>query len=148
MTALTLHPPKLLPAAATLILGGSLILAATARIENFAAPPSPPPATATTALNFIDLPDGGVAVHAAADGALVATIPARDDGFLRMTLRLLAAARARQNIGRAAPFTLTKMPGGRLRLADPATGLTIELEAFGPSNVAEFATFFVPERQP
>lgn len=148
MTALSLHPPRLLPTTAACILGGTLLLAATARMENFAAPLAPPPATATAALNFTDLSNGGVAVHAAAGGALVATIAARDDGFLRMTLRLLASARMRQRIGPAAPFMLTQMPGGRMRLADPATGLTIELEAFGPSNVAEFAKLFVPEHNP
>jgi hypothetical protein len=30
-------------------------------------------------------------------------------------------------------------------LADPATGLSVELEAFGPSNVGEFTHFFASE---
>ena len=32
-----------------------------------------------------------------------------------------------------------------MKLGDPATGLSIELEAFGPSNVGEFAHFFPSE---
>ena len=68
-----------------------LVGAAVARLDNFAAAPAAPPTIATEALTFTDLADGGVSVRNASTGELVATIPARNDGFLRMTLRLLAA---------------------------------------------------------
>jgi putative photosynthetic complex assembly protein len=132
----------MIPGIAGVILGGTLLCATAARLTGFAAPPAPPAPIASRSLSFADLSNGGVAVRDGASHALLADVPARSDGFLRMTLRLLAAARTRQNIGAAQPFLLTEFAGGRMQLCDPATGLVIELEAFGPSNIAEFATFF------
>jgi putative photosynthetic complex assembly protein len=145
MTTLAAQLPKLVPGAVAVILGGTLVCATAARLANFAAPATQPAPIASLALTFTDLPDGGVAVRNAATGQLAATVPARNDGFLRMTLRLLAAARLRQNIGQAQPFELIEFAGGRMRLSDPATGLAVELEAFGPSNVGEFTRLFTPE---
>ena len=142
------YSSRLIPAAVALILGGALLSATLARLSGYAAPPAPPPIVATRLLTFTDLINGGIAVHTPATGARIATIPARDDGFLRMTLRLLAAARQRQHIGRHRPFELTEFAGGRMQLRDPATGLQVELEAFGPSNVAEFAQLLPTEPQP
>lgn len=136
---------RIVPGMTAATLGGVLLCATLARLENFAAPPAAPPILASEALTFSDLPNGGVAVRDGITGQLIANIPARDDGFLRMTMRLLVAARLRQNIGQDQPFELTKFSGGRMRLSDPATGLGIELEAFGPSNIGEFAKFFTPE---
>jgi putative photosynthetic complex assembly protein len=135
--------PRLIPGFVVLTLSGVILCATLARLENFAHPPAPPPVIATAELTFTDLADGGVSVRNAAS-RVVATIPARDDGFLRMTLRLLAAARLRQHIGQEKPFTLTEFAGGRMRLADPTTGLSVELEAFGPSNVGEFTYLLTP----
>jgi putative photosynthetic complex assembly protein len=137
--------PRLIPGVIVVTLCGVLLCATLARLENFAGAPATPPVIAKAELTFTDLADGGVSVRNAASGQVVATIPARDDGFLRMTLRLLAAARLRQHIGQEQPFMLTEFTGGRMRLADPATGLSIELEAFGPSNVGEFTHFFASE---
>jgi putative photosynthetic complex assembly protein len=150
MTALAAPRPSplrvsLIPGITAFILASVLLGATLARLENFAKAPAAPPALATAALTFSDMADGGVLVRNALNGGVVATIPFRDDGFLRMTLRLLAAARLRQHIGQDQPFTLTEFSGGRMLLADPATGLSIELEAFGPSNVGEFRHFFAPE---
>ncbi len=124
-------------AVVAVVLGAALLSATLARLTGYATPPAPPPIVAARALSFTDLGNGGVAVKSP-DGARIATIPARGDGFLRMTLRLLAAARMRRHIGPREPFELTEFAGGRLQLRDPATGLHVELEAFGPSNEAEF----------
>jgi putative photosynthetic complex assembly protein len=137
--------PRLIPGVVIVTLSGVLLFSTLGRLENFTRAPAAPPVIAKAELTFTDLADGGVSVRNAASGQVVATIPARDDGFLRMTLRLLAAARLRQHIGQEQPFLLTEYTGGRMRLADPATGLSIELEAFGPSNVGEFTHFFSPE---
>jgi putative photosynthetic complex assembly protein len=150
LAAASQHPrpgklPRMIPGIIAVTLGGVLLGATLARLENFARPPGTPPAIAKAALTFTDLADGGVLVRSASSGQVVATIPSRDDGFLRMTLRLLAAARLRQHIGQQQPFLLTEFAGGRMLLADPATGLRIELEAFGPSNVGEFTHFFAAQ---
>jgi putative photosynthetic complex assembly protein len=148
MTALAApsHPllARLIPGAVALSLAGVLLCATLARLENFAGAPAAAPVIAKAELTFTDLADGGVVVRNAG-GKAVANIPSRDDGFLRMTLRLLAAARLRQHIGQQQPFMLTEFTGGRMLLADPATGLSVELEAFGPSNVGEFTHFFASE---
>jgi len=104
------HPrliARLIPAAVAVILGGALVSATLARLTGFGTLPSPPPARSTAYLSFTDLANGGVAVRDATSGKLVATIPDRGDGFVRMTLRLMAGMRMRENIGQSAPFILT-----------------------------------------
>jgi len=147
MSTLAAPATRMIPGAIGGLLGGVLLCAILARVTDYATLPPSPPVVARVALTFADRPDGGIAVHNAASGALVASIPARDDGFLRMTLRLLAAARMRAHIGPATPFIVTEFTGGAMRLTDPATGQNVELEAFGPSNIAEFAHFFPETHQ-
>jgi putative photosynthetic complex assembly protein len=115
-----------------------VVLSAAARFSGIATPAAPPPVIATTELTFSDLPDGSVAVHDFATGKVVATIAARNDGFMRTTLRVLAGQRAKLGIGREKPFMLSALSGGRIELTDTATGQTVELEAFGPSQINEF----------
>jgi putative photosynthetic complex assembly protein len=120
------------------VLGCVVVLSAAARFTGFATQPAPPPVIATTELTFSDLADGGVAVHDFATGKIVATIAARNDGFLRTTLRVLAGQRAKLGIGPEKPFLLEALQGGRIELTDTATGQNVELEAFGPSQINEF----------
>jgi putative photosynthetic complex assembly protein len=120
------------------VLGCVVVISAAARFTGFATPPAPPPVIATTELTFSDLPDGGVAVHDFSTGKIVATIAARNDGFLRTTLRVLAGQRAKLGIGPEKPFLLEALQGGRIELTDTATGQNVELEAFGPSQINEF----------
>ena len=61
------------------------------------------------------------------------------NGFLRSTMRGLARDRKRQDLGAEAPFRLTRWADGRLSLQDEATGRSIDLGAFGPTNAAVFA---------
>jgi len=122
------------------VLAVALVGAGAGRLTHFATPEAAPVALASTMLTFNDMPDGGVAVRLAGSGRTVETIPARGGGFLRSTMRVLATERERNGIGPAAPFILTALPGARMTLADAATGETLELEAFGPSNEGEFAT--------
>ncbi len=120
------------------VLGSVLVISAAARFTGFATPPAPPPVIASTELTFSDLADGGVAVHDYATGKIVATIAARNDGFLRTTLRVLVGQRIKENLGQDKPFRLDALEGGRMELTDTATGQQVELEAFGPSQINEF----------
>jgi putative photosynthetic complex assembly protein len=120
------------------VLAGVLVFSAAARFTGYATPPAPPPVIATTALTFSDLPDGGVAVHDYATGKIVSTIAARNDGFLRTTLRVLVGQRMKENLGDEKPFMLQALQGGRIQLTDTATGQTVELEAFGQNQINEF----------
>ena len=56
------------------------------------------------------------------------------------TLRALARERQRASLGQEAPFWLIGRTDGRLTLQDPSTGQRIDLESFGPSNAAVFAS--------
>jgi putative photosynthetic complex assembly protein len=123
-----------------LVAAGVVVLACgAAKFSGFANPPAPAPVIASVALTFADAPDGAVIVRDAATGHVLETVPARGGGFLRSTMRVMATERAADHIGPQKPFRLAALQGNRLQLTDTATGQTLELEAFGPSNAAEFA---------
>ena len=89
-------------------------------------------------LIFADGPQGAVIVKDAKHQTEIAKFEG-EQGFLRSTLRALARERKRQGIGPDAPMQLLGRADGRLTLLDPSTQQRIDLEAFGPSNVAVFA---------
>ena len=89
-------------------------------------------------LIFADGPQGSVVVKDAKNQIEIAKFEG-EQGFLRSTLRALARERKRQSIGPDAPMQLLGRADGRLTLLDPSTQQRIDLEAFGPSNVAVFA---------
>jgi putative photosynthetic complex assembly protein len=95
---------------------------------------------ATRDLLFRDQPNGGVAVFDAANTTSpIDVIAPETNGFLRATMRGLARQRLRQDADRETPFRLTGWADGRLTLADPTTGRSVEMEAFGVTNEAVFA---------
>jgi putative photosynthetic complex assembly protein len=103
---------------------------------------------AERALRFEDRPDGAIAVHAEPDGALVATVAAGGNGFLRGTLRALARERRQSGIGARAPFRLSLTADGSLWLQDTATARRIDLGAFGADNARVFAALLPSGRTP
>ena len=95
-------------------------------------------------LSFQDAPGG--AVRVVSEGAVIATLPPKTNGFLRSTMRGLVRARHAAGLGAEAPFHLTAWSDGRLTLDDPATGRRLDLEAFGPTNEAAFSRLLPLER--
>lgn len=91
-------------------------------------------------LRFEDRSNGGVAVIDGATGKLLTTASG-EQGFLRGAVRALARERASRKLGPEQPFKLISRTDGRLTLFDPSTGQRIDLESFGPANVAVFAPF-------
>lgn len=91
-------------------------------------------------LRFEDRSDGGVTVLDGRSGALL-TVLQGEQGFVRGTLRALTRERHARGIGSAQPFTLIARADGGVTLYDPATQQKVDLDSFGPSNVAEFARF-------
>ena len=57
-------------------------------------------------------------------------------------MRGMARERHREDIGAQTPFTLTRWTDGTVSLQDRATGRTINLDAFGPTNAEAFARLF------
>jgi len=102
-------------------------------------------------LRFADRSDGGIAVIDDASGALLDVVHG-EQGFLRGTLRGLVRERKRRGLTSAAPMQLIARADGRLTLADASTGERIELESFGPSNVAVYSRWLElatsPQEQP
>ena len=97
-------------------------------------------------ITFEDRQDGALIVTDAQNGAVLGIVEPGTNGFLRATMRGLARQRIQQGIGREAAFRLTAWQDGRLTLEDPTIKRRLDLEAFGPTNAAAFATFLTAER--
>jgi putative photosynthetic complex assembly protein len=91
-------------------------------------------------LRFEDRADGGVTVIDGHSGQTVDVLRG-EQGFVRGALRALARERRARDMGPQQPFRLTAHADGRVMLFDPATGARINLDSFGPSNVAAFARY-------
>lgn len=89
-------------------------------------------------LHFVDRPNGDIAVIDAASRLEVAQFQG-EQGFVRGALRALARERRRHELGPEQPFELTGHVDGRVTLRDPATGMRLNLESFGPTNAAVFS---------
>lgn len=100
---------------------------------------APAAAVESRDLRFDDRADGSVAVYDVAAGRFVARFEAGSGNFVRGVLRGFARERRLRGAGREQPMRLTRWADGRLSLDDPVTGRHVDLEAFGPTNAAEFA---------
>ena len=91
-------------------------------------------------LRFVDQPDGSINVIDQSTEQLVQNFQG-EQGFLRGTLRALVRERKLRGVDTVTEraFELIAHSSGRLTLRDPATGASIALESFGPSNTAVFA---------
>jgi putative photosynthetic complex assembly protein len=129
--------------AAAVLIGLSILAAGAARWTGVGTTDNPSgDAVDRLALRFEDRPDGAVAVFAAGDDRQVEVLAPGSNGFVRGVLRGLARERRARGVGSEPAFHLTRWADGRLSLDDPATGRTIELGAFGPTNAGVFATLF------
>lgn len=135
------------PAIACGILAGLAVLfAAFAPKAQLPAPAGPP--ETSLSLRFDDRPGGIVEVSDAVSGDLIASLGIGEGGFVRATVRGLAAARKRNGFGDETPFELLRYADGRLQLRDPDTNRTISLFAFGHDNAAAFGAFIDQRREP
>lgn len=127
--------PQLPKLAAFSAVGLALCLAAAGpRLGAHSAAPTAQ-AVAERSISFQDRADG--AVVASAEGAPIAVFEG-EQGFVRGILRSLARERRGEGVGSTVPFHLTAWADGRVTLVDEATHQTVELEAFGSTNVAKF----------
>ncbi|MHA7838451.1 MAG: photosynthetic complex assembly protein PuhC [bacterium] len=135
---------------AAVLLGFSVLSAGAARITGIGTTTSlaSTPVEART-LRFEDRPDGRVVVLEETAGGQrpVDVLAPGTNGFIRSVLRGLARERMLRGIGSEPAFRLTRWTDGRLSLEDSATGRRIELDAFGPTNVAAFGRLLYVSRQ-
>ena len=122
-------------AAGLLLLTVMLVLVS--KIVSLKAPIDQAPVTWQKELLFADGPAGEVVVQDFQTKEVLARFEG-EQGFVRGTLRALARERKRRDIGPEKPFELVARHDGRLTLYDPSTSQHIDLDSFGPSNVALF----------
>jgi putative photosynthetic complex assembly protein len=89
------------------------------------------------ALRFEDRPDGSIAVRDGVTGAELDVVRG-EQGFLRGSLRALTRERKARGLGAEVPFQLTPRADGGLTLSDPLTAQRVDLDSFGPTNMAVF----------
>lgn len=97
------------------------------------------PTVASRDLRFEDRADGSIAILDAASGNQVEVVAPGTNGFLRGALRGLVRERKRESIGAEPAFRVIGRADGHLLLKDLATGRTLDLGAFGPTNAGVFA---------
>ena len=123
------------------MIGVTLLGVASARLVGYKPKHEYAAAITSRQLRFADQDDGGIRVTDGATGETVGVVAPGGDGFLRATMRGLATERKHRGAGPEQPFLLSARADGALTLQDPATGRSLELEAFGPTNAAAFARF-------
>jgi putative photosynthetic complex assembly protein len=92
-------------------------------------------------LRFEARPDGGVNIFDAATGERVTTAPPGLEGFLKGALRGLDRIRKADEVATDLPYRVEKLANGQLLLIDTASGLALDLNAYGRSNAAIFDAF-------
>ena len=135
--------------AVAVMLGFLILMVGYARITGTKAELAPlPPVVESRDIRFVDLPDGSLAVHDVATGALIQTLPPGREGFIRGVLRSLERQRKGHKATLAEPFHLTRRQDGNMTLEDPTTGILLDLKAFGHTNATAFAPFLPPPSAP
>lgn len=125
---------------AAALIGFALTAATTSRMTGVGTTAMPPAGILQAReLRFEDRADGAVTVWDVEADRMVDVLAPGTNGFVRGALRGLARERRRNELSAQPPFRLILHEGGRLALEDPATGRSIDLEAFGPTNREAFA---------
>jgi putative photosynthetic complex assembly protein len=134
------HFPQWVLYCAAGIMVFSLVLVGLVRITGNGPDQKAAAPTVQRSLVFQDHKDGGVRVEDGVTGETL-TVLHGEQGFVRGALRALSRERYSRGIGSAVPFELIARVDGRITLFDPSTGQRVDLESFGPTNVAEFSRF-------
>lgn len=100
--------------------------------------------TSSRTLIFTDGPQGQITISDEDSGEVIRQLGAGEGSFIRGVVRSLVRARHQQGLLSQAGFQLNLYADGRLQLLDPMTREVIDLVAFGPTNVAEFAALLPP----
>ena len=144
MNTLPSPPPRMLSIGWLIALMAlTLVVVAWAKMNGWRDAVADAPTAWEMTLSFKDLPNGDVAVSNANDGQTLAVFSG-EQGFLRGSLRALARQRRVAEADRHAPVILRGLTDGRLLLIDTTQGERIDLDSFGPSNKAVFASLRAP----
>ena len=140
-------PPAVLIGIAVLV---TALLAAVlaARLTGFDASAVPDsPVIESRRLGFRDLPDGVVEVYDWDSREIVERVAAGEGSFMRGVVRsLVRQRRGLESV--VVPFELSLLADRRLVISDPETGEDIDLNAFGPTNLAVFTAMLESSAMP
>jgi putative photosynthetic complex assembly protein len=92
-------------------------------------------------LRFEQAGDGRITVIDGTTGQSIADAPAGAEGFLKGALRGLNRIRMADETAPGVPYRLARMANGQLMLIDTASGVALDLNAYGRGNAAVFAEF-------
>jgi len=121
----------------------ALVLVAGARVAGFSAEQTLPGAEVVDSrlLRFEQAADGQITVIDGSTGEAIADAPAGAEGFLKGALRGLNRIRMADETAPGVPYRLDRLANGQLMLVDTASGVALDLNAYGRSNAAVFAEF-------
>lgn len=103
------------------------------------------PLQAARQIRFAELAHDELVVSDAANGRVVARLAAEQNGFLHAVVHGLSVTRRHDSVPVDLPYGLALYRDGRLVLSDPPTGVSIDVEGFGPTNEAGLLAFLAPE---
>jgi putative photosynthetic complex assembly protein len=101
---------------------------------------------ASRVLAFRDTADGAVLVRDKDDGQTIAQFASGEGSFVRGVLRSLARSRKAMGFNDPGFYALAQYGDGRLIIVDVDTGHSIDLVAFGPTNMQSFAMLLTHDR--
>ncbi len=125
------------------------VLIGSMRLAGFRPPSSLPvePALQTRVLAVEDAAEGKVIVRDAKTGEMIVTYNRGEGSFFRATLRTLVNDRKHKGLDSGGNFRLEAHTGNQLFLIDEASGKTLSMNAFGPSNTAVFAALISNKKE-
>lgn len=122
----------------------ALMLVAGARLAGFSPEQTLPGASVVESrlLRFEQGSDGAITVIDGGTGQAIAATAPGAEGFLKGALRGLNRIRMVDDASaHGAPYRLELMANGQLMLTDTASGVSLDLNAYGRGNAAVFAEF-------
>lgn len=124
----------------------ALVLVAGARMAGYSPEQTLPGATVVDSrlLRFEQLADGRVTVIDGETGKAITSTAPGAEGFLKGALRGLSRIRLSDEASSGAAYRLEQLANGQLLLIDTASGVKLDLNAYGRGNAAVFAEFLEP----
>lgn len=140
----TFHVPRVPLYSAVALAGFTFLLAIGARRYGIGSAPEPISVPVEErAIRFLPQDDGSLAVLDVNSGVEVVRLRSEGgNGFLFGAKRGIDYKRNLAHVDPETPFALTRWQNGRITLDDPATGMHIAVNSFGPTQVASFEQLF------
>jgi putative photosynthetic complex assembly protein len=137
-----LYVPKAMVVFGGAMIALAIVVAAVSRNTDFGATRADIPTSfaETRTVIITDRADGAVVITDAGSSTTPPDVlMPGSSGFVRVAVSGLAFSRQTHGIGKDAPFELQRAADDRMWLYDPATGVRVDLNAFGWGNRAVFA---------